>query len=156
MSTMPDQKPGRSIQSVETPDDFFGACVARFGEFTWDLAASPGNSKCEFFIDEETNSLTKPWHELADNLWLNPPFEKITPWAAKAATEHKKDANIFMLVPASVGSNWYREFVDPYAYVFALSPRLTFVGHKSAYPKDLILCSFNSWEMKGFEGWRWK
>jgi phage N-6-adenine-methyltransferase len=156
--SMPLQKPGKSEQVVGTPDDFFQAVVKRFGGFTWDLAADWSNTKCIFYLDEAQNSLTKDWHKLAPgcNLWLNPPYADIGRWAVKAACEREFGASIFMLVPASVGSSWYSNFVEPYAYVLALSPRLTFVGHKHPYPKDLLLCCYNSWGFSGFETWRWK
>jgi phage N-6-adenine-methyltransferase len=154
--TMPVQKPGRSEQSVQTPNDFMEAVVARFGPMAVDLAADASNRKCPVFLSEEDNSLNVDWHRLDGNLWLNPPFEKIDPWAQKAAFESQLGANVFMLVPASVGSNWYRDFVEPYAYVFAINPRLKFVGHKTCYPKCLVLAYYSSYRLKGFDTWRWK
>lgn len=154
--TMPIQKPGKSEQVVGTPDDFFQAAQERFGKFTWDLAADNSNAKCENFFTVEQNSLVQNWSKLDGNLFLNPPFERIAPWAEKCALESHLGANIFMLVPASVGSNWYLEFVEPYAYVFALSPRLTFIGHNTSYPKCLVLAYYSSYHLTGFKTWRWK
>jgi phage N-6-adenine-methyltransferase len=155
---MPLQKPGKSEQVVGTPDDFFQAVVKRFGGFTWDLAADWNNTKCINFIDEAQNSLVQDWHKLTPkgNLWLNPPFGKIAPWVDKAGDESREGCNVFVLVPASVGSDWFQNYVEYAAYVLALSPRLTFVGHNHPYPKDLLLCCFNAWGFAGFETWRWK
>jgi phage N-6-adenine-methyltransferase len=152
---MPEQKPGKSEQDVSTPDNFIEAFVKRFGIITWDLAADSSNSKGLSHFDKEHDSLSQNWSTLPGNLWLNPPYEKIGPWAAKCAMESREGAKIFMLVPASVGSNWYLDYVHRHAYVLALNPRLKFVGHKTAYPKDLILCCYQN-HLSGFNVWRWK
>jgi hypothetical protein len=45
--------------------------------------------------------------------------------------------------------------VHKHALVLGLSPRLTFVGCPTPYPKDLMLSVFcESWI--GFDVWRWK
>lgn len=154
--TMPVQKPGKSEQSVETPEEFFLAVVDRFGCFLWDLAADHLNTKCPQFYNEDMNSLNQDWSKLQGNLWLNPPYADIEPWVAKCHEESIRGANIFMLVPASVGSNWYKNYVHNRAYVLALSPRIKFVGHTHLYPKDLILVIYNAWGLVGFDTWRWK
>lgn len=153
--TMPKQKPGRSRQDYETPDDFFQAVQHRFGMMVFDLAASMDNSKCgSFFYNEQDDSLTHVWHGKGGNVWLNPPYGDIGPWAEKCAIESAAGAKIFMLVPASIGSNWYMDFVEPYAYVLAPSPRLSFDG-KHPYPKDVILACYLH-GLTGFKTWRWK
>lgn len=154
---MPPQKPGRSKQDYPTPDDFFGAVEGRFGPMEWDLAANEGNSKCgKCFLGEEQNSLLCRWSALAHgkNFWLNPPYGYIEPWARKCALESERGARIFMLVPASVGSGWYMDYVEPYAYVFGLNPRLCFDG-KASYPKDCVLCCYVN-GFTGFKTWKWK
>lgn len=153
--SMPEQKPGRSKQDYETPDDFMAAFCDRFNDPLWDLAASLDNSKASNFFTEEQNSLKQDWARLAGVLWLNPPFAKIGPWAEKCADESRKGANVFMLVPASVGTEWFQYYVHRHAYVLALNPRLTFMGCKDPYPKDCMLCCYGN-NFKGFDVWRWK
>lgn len=155
MKVMPEQKPGRSKQDYGTPDDLFQAITKRFGYFDWDLAATAENSKCVNFITPETNSLTQPWYKLMGNLWLNPPYGNIEPWARHCSLMSANGARVFMLVPASVGSDWYRDYVEPCAYVLALSPRITFVGCDDPYPKDCILACYLH-GLTGFKQWRWK
>lgn len=153
---MPEQKPGRSKQDYPTPDDFMEAFTRRFDAPDWDLAATEENAKAAFFFTPEQNSLVQKWEECAGSLFLNPPFGKIGPWAKKAAETSiiEPTSRIFMLVPASIGSDWYRIFVEPFAYVLALTPRLSFDG-KSPYPKDVILCAYIH-GLTGFRTWRWK
>lgn len=153
--SMPIQKPGRSKQDYQTPDKLIRAVEDRFGDLLWDLAATKENTKCPYFITPEMDSFKQPWHELAGNLFLNPPFEKIGPWAEKCRDESRLGASIFMLVPASVGSNWFRDYVHGWAYVLALNPRVTFVGCTTCYPKDLVICVYSN-GLTGFDVWRWK
>ncbi len=87
------------------------------------------------------------------NHWLNPEFNHVAPWAKKSS---ESQAKILFLVPASIGSRWFAEYVNRKAYVLGLDPRLTFKGSKDPYPKDLMLCCFNFYGFTGFDTWRWK
>ena len=144
---------GNSETVVGTPRSFVTACELRYGPIVFDLAASAHNHKRGRFFSKEDNSLIQGWSEaLAGHIgWLNPPYDKIAPWARKADFEARLGARVLMLVPASVGSNWYRDYIhDRYLVVF-INGRIRFVGHKSGYPKDLMLIGFG---MKpGFEIW---
>lgn len=154
--SMPEQKPGKSRQDYETPPDFMEAFVRRFGPVDVDLAASAANAKAGLFIPEEHDSLKCNWDGYVGNLWLNPPFKKIAPWAKKCCqTLISHDRAIYLLVPASVGADWFHYWVEPFAYTIPLSPRLTFVGCKDPYPKDVMLCVYSN-GLTGFKSWRWK
>lgn len=161
MTVMPVQKPGRSEQIVCTPPEFIEAVTKRFGGIGWDLAALAENSvmrntnRAAYFgpdhaNEENRDSLKVSWGSAALQ-WLNPPFGNIAPWAEKAAS---CGSRVAMLVPASVGSNWFRDHVHGKAFVLALSPRLKFVGHASSFPKDLMLCIYGL-GVHGFDVWRW-
>lgn len=155
----PVQKPGRSKQDYGTPWAFVRAVEARFGPIAVDLAASAGNAKAPIFFSEEQNSLSIPWavetHCKGANLWLNPPFADIAPWAAKCAHESvRRHGLIFLLTPASIGCNWFAEHVRGKAIVLGISPRLTFEGTNDPYPKDLMLSVFG-YGLYGFDTWRW-
>jgi phage N-6-adenine-methyltransferase len=166
--TMPLQQPGKSEQIVGTPRDLLDAIEKRFGKMTFDLAATskncvvkggkfhreffgPGSGMYEDALDERAH-----WTDLKGNLWLNPPYANIKLWAEKCrhTSLGKPRGRIFLLIPASVGSNWWTQYVDQRAAVFFLSPRVTFVGHTSAYPKDIALCVYGA--PQGYECWRWR
>jgi phage N-6-adenine-methyltransferase len=158
---MPKQKPGRSKQDYGTPKEFLQAVKTRLHihEFSGDLAASEDNKVAAYCITEEMDSLNPliTWNPKAGQwAWLNPPFSDITPWVRKASLEAMKGAHICMLVPASVGANWWREYVEPYAYQSYLNGRLTFVGCEDPYPKDLALLLYTPWGFTGHEIWNWK
>lgn len=145
---------GKSKQDYPTPPEFVRAVEARFGKLYWDLAATAENSKTGIrFLSPKDNSLSIKWHLYAGLLWLNPPFSNIAPWARKCRDEARMGAKILFLTPASIGSNWFRDFVHGEALVLALNGRITFVGHEQPYPKDCMLSGFGF--PPGFEVWNW-
>lgn len=159
---MPAQKPGKSEQAVCTPPEFLSAVVNMFGDLDFDLAALETNRVygLPYFgpdhpAEECRDGLaaTWPYQGLA---WCNPPFGNIQPWAETCARVSTLTAlHTLMLVPASVGANWYRDYVAPFADVYSIG-RLTFVGHSNPTPKDLILCHY--WRLGGqkFTHWAWR
>lgn len=149
----PAQKPHRSKQDYRTPTAFIRAVEARFGELAWDLACSRENRVAELHFAGD--ALQEDWGACSGNLWCNPPFGDITRWADKMADECRtRPYWAFLLVPASIGANWFAEHVRDQAMVLGLSPRLTFQGCSTPYIKDLMLCAFG-FRLRGFDTWRW-
>lgn len=106
------------------------------------------------WFTETSDALTMDW---ADGwTWCNPPFSHIAPWVKKAYEEAAKGAWIAMLLPAGVGSNWWRNWVDGNAHVLLLNGRLTFVGETTPYPKDCVLLLWTPFIHGGYEVWNWK
>ena len=157
----PRQKPGKSQQDYETPPELIEAVLRLLGveEFRMDLAADASNTKARNYIGVAGDSLSVEWGDLAEWeqpswnqwCWLNPPFAHILPWARKCAESGIKVA---FLVPASRGSIWYSEWVEPYCYVFDLKGRPSFDG-KGPYPKDLMLCLYGT-RFRGSSVWDWR
>lgn len=161
---MPRQKPNRSEQAVGTPREFLNAVEDRFGRICYDLAATEENRVTPGYIGPGSrhgdDSLAVDWATLPTPprpvFWLNPPFGKIAPFARKCAEQAPAiPGEIIMLVPASVSTEWFAEYVHRRALVLAIRPRLTFVGQEDPYPKDLMLAVFGRWIAPGFETWRW-
>jgi phage N-6-adenine-methyltransferase len=155
---------GKSEQDVGTPRIFLDAVTARFGTITFDLAATAGNAVTEapwyFGPDhpqaDHRDSLAANWGHRAGNLWLNPPFSSIAPWAEKCARESAaRHAWTFLLVPASVGANWFVDHVFGKSLVLFLNGRITFVGSTQPYPKDLMLACYGA-QATGCATWRWR
>ena len=164
---MPKQKPGKSKQDYQTPVALLDAVKRRLQivDFRCDLAADSKNHVCLPYITEEKASLVADWPETKGGwCWLNPPFGDIEPWVAKAANASQNGTQVVMLVPASVGANWWRTWVEHYAYVSFLNGRLCFIpdwkeqGFKSPplYPKDCAILLYSNWSFLGHEIWSWK
>lgn len=163
---MPAQRPHRSRQGYTTPESFLAAVRARLGitHFQHDFAATRLNSKGATYWGIAHNSLAQPpraWKEAVGRGWgwLNPPFTDIAPWAERCAQAAMLGTKIAFLTPASVGANWFRDYVDGHATVLLLNGRLAFTD--SPYPKDCILSLYGadlpipSQRPSQYEVWTW-
>ena len=159
--TMPAQKPGNSKQSYGTPADFLDAAKRRLGifQFGLDIAASPSNAVAARYFTKKQDCFAQPSWRAPNRQgwsWLNPEFDDIERYAKRCFFERQvNDAQIAFLTPASVGANWYRDFVHNRAFVLALNGRITFKGQKDPYPKDCILSLFSPFLAPGFDVWNW-
>lgn len=155
---VPAQKPGLSKQNYGTPKELINAVKSRLriDDFAIDLAADETNTVTSVYYGEKANSLLQDWSKIKGWAWLNPPFGKIAPWVEKAASESHFGAHICMLVPSSVGSNWWSNWVEPFAYVSHLNGRITFVGETLPYIKDCSILLYQPWGMTGHDIWTWK
>lgn len=153
---MPRQKPGRSVQDYQTPTAFLDAVKHKLGivEFSIDLAADEINTAADRWYDAELNALLQTWGGFGGWAWCNPPFATLDPWVQKAWTS-SRDAQVAMLVPAGVGSNWWARYVDQKARVLLLNGRITFVGQPTCYPKDCCLLLYGPTTLPGYEVWTW-
>lgn len=159
---------GNSKQDYRTPVDFLEAVRLNFGSIDFDLAAHHGNHITpKWFgpggIREDTLALDptkifadpslvfEAYHE---TFFLNPPYDDIRPWAewcSRAILRPRQ--RVLLLVPASVGSNWYADYVHNRSGVRLLRPRLSFDG-KNPFPKDCLLAAYG--EMPSVTCWKWK
>lgn len=140
-----------------TPGNFM-AVVRREFSISFDLAACADNAQALDFYTKEANSLTRSWKLDLGWLWLNPPYSNIEPWARRCWEESQDGARILFLAPASVGADWYADWVHEKAEVRYLRGRLAFEftypldykdpakagkPNKDPYPKDLMLVVYD-------------
>lgn len=160
--TMPRQDRNTSKQDYSTPPAFIAATLARLRNtrFMFDFAADASNHKAAKYWSEDDDALGQSPVEWASRVrggwgWLNSPFDKIAPWAARCADAEDAGAHIAFLVPASIGANWFADHIHQRALVLALNGRLDFIPGK-LYPKDCMLCLFGPTVSPGFDVWCWK
>lgn len=156
----------KTKQDYRTPPAFIEAVALRFGRPTFDLCATPGEQieGVEHYFSPEQDSLAQSWGYLQTPneddrtprvVWLNPPFANIEPWAKKLTSECCLLKRwTLMLVPASIGTEWFAKHVQGKALVLGLSPRITFQGCDAPYPKDLMLVCVG-FGVVGFDTWKW-
>lgn len=156
--TMPAQKPGRSKQDYGTPDAFLEAVLRLLGarSFHYDLACDATNKITQArrgLIYPTTDALSVPWGFAGWN-WLNPPFANIWPWAHKCLDEWiRHETHTALLIPASVGTEYWAAFIHDQAHVFFPRPRLSFKGTTDPYPKDLALVVYG--HEPAYDTWKW-
>lgn len=153
----PRQKPGRSKQDYETPQELIDAVEHRFGTIEHDLAASKRNSVADDYFDlssdalAETTSWELPGVKVA---WLNPPFGRIAPWARKCA--EYRDLQRWTLLLAPLGAqDWACQHVWGKAFVLKLRGRVKFVGESQGFIKDLVLACYG-FGLSGEAFWDWR
>lgn len=120
----------------ETPANIFNYFNSIY-HFSFGLAASEHNKKCNLYFDEEANSLIQDWHKIKGFLWLNPPYGKnLKFWIKKAYEEMQKGAKICMLIPASVGTiYWHDYIINKVPMIYFFRSRIQFLmenGEKRA------------------------
>jgi phage N-6-adenine-methyltransferase len=162
---------GNSTGKYGSPTDFLQATGKKFGPIVFDLAAEKSNAVVPNYFTVEDDAFKQDWAETSRKyakeeggarsglLWLNPPFSHIAPWVRKCLEEARKGAEIALLVPASVGAKWFRDYVFRKADVYYLYGRLIFKGETTPYPKDCMLVHFHpAWDGVVFKEdiWDWK
>jgi len=158
VSKPPTQKPSTSRQDYATPAEFINAVKGLLGitDFAIDLAADESNTVCEKYYTIEYDSLKRTGDWKADGwCWLNPPFGQCRTWVKKAYEESQDGAGIAVLAPASVGSNWWRDWVHGKCHVLFVNGRIVFVGHTSPYPKDCALLLYSRSMAPAYSIWTW-
>lgn len=154
---MPRQRRGQSRQDYGTPSAFIAA-VCHYLDidgFAFDLAASPSNAKAPRYYTAEDDALRQSW--VVDGwAWLNPPFAQILPWVYKARLTRDEGGHVAILVPASVGSQWWAKHVHNVAAVLFLNGRLTFEGESQPYPKDCALLLYAPRTLPAYSVWTWR
>lgn len=150
-------------QVYRTPRALLDAIEQRFGRIEFDAACRYDNAVAvRGYYYPEVDALERDWNDdLAGPrthpqrepplVYTNPPFALSGKFAAKHASYVGRS---LLLVPASVDSNWFAEYVWGRALVLPLSPRVTFVDQPTPINRALMLCAFNV-GMIGFEPWRW-
>lgn len=151
-------------QNYRTPTELLDAVQMRFGLIQFDLACGLDDAVAPMgYHYPQYNALERDWRDELAGLtcWCNPPFALAGEFARKAAESQyvQQDGvgppRILLLVQASVGSNWFAEHVHGKARVFALSPRVKFVGMAQGINRDLMLCCYGPWQ-PDFMPWRWR
>jgi len=165
VATGPTIRRGKSSGDIWTPWEFIRAVEKKFGPLTIDLAASgPQGAKASEFITPEQDSFSFKWHEFLGLSWLNCEYGNIAPWAHKCADESLAGWRGLLLVPGSIGANWYWDYAEPYSNVYSVG-RMVFDNCfgkdgnlvTTPYPKDLILCHYDwSQPRQKMQRWRWR
>lgn len=175
---MPAQQPATSKQNYRTPVEFLQAAAHKLGidAFSIDVAADDENAICDLYYTEQENGLVRYWNAqhpqwetpISGIAWCNPEFGQIMEWVRKAyhesqLTGDEAPATSAVLVPAGVGSNWWKQWVHGKARVLLLNGRLCFIHDwkaqgfqsKPLYPKDCCLLIYGPGIIPAYEVWSW-
>ena len=87
--------------------------------------------QAENFYTVETNGLAQEWN---GSVWLNPPYDHVTPWADKLSEEIEagRVTEACVLVNASTETKWFSKFAARASSVCFIAGRLSFWNPKKA------------------------
>lgn len=192
---MPAQQPATSKQDYRTEPAFLRAAEHKLGidKFSIDVAADHENAVTDLYYTIAEDGLLAPWNALDPQYeipiggwaWCNMEFGQIEAWVKKAwfeAREAVDPMNSALLVPAGVGSDWWRDWVHGKARVLLLNGRLCFIHDwehtidpatqkpdsagqpqvprwyrsKPLYPKDCCLLLYGPGIIGSYEVWSWR
>ncbi len=163
----------KGTQDYTTPPELVQYFARSNGvELILDLASSDENHRCPYYLTEAMDLGLAPsradWaRELLTNAaiinmpphlaaaWLNPPFKRCGAFMERAKLAADQGAKIITLTLASLGTDWYRKWVKPYALSLILEERVRFLGQPDDYPKELMV-SFYGFGRTGLGWTRWK
>ena len=123
-----------------TPPDFFAKLDSEF-HFTVDVAATSENAKCVNYFTREQDGLKQEWTGI---VWCNPPYDDIGKWLEKAHASAKDGVTVVCLIPARTCTNWWHNFIEPYAEVRFIRGRLKFGGMKTSAPFPSVIAIFRA------------
>jgi site-specific DNA-methyltransferase (adenine-specific) len=121
------EKVSKSLESTVwgTPPEIFNPLNKEFA-FTLDVCAILENAKADRFFPPEVDGLSQSWKN--NVCWCNPPYGKdIVKWCKKALKETEDGATTVMLIPCKTNTNWWHDFVIPFAEIRFLRGRVKFI-----------------------------
>jgi phage N-6-adenine-methyltransferase len=159
----PNSNPAVSAtQNYRTPRDLLFAVQRKFGvRLAFDIACDRENAVApQGFYYPEHDALASAWPTLGadEAAWCNPQFNRSSAFARVAS--ESPHCRTLMLVPASVGTNWWAEYVAPFALVAFLRPRIVFLNPdgsrcEAGINRDCALLAYG-WQpgVHVYEDWR--
>jgi phage N-6-adenine-methyltransferase len=106
-----ERHPHMTITTWATPQYFFDMLNEEFN-FTLDVCALPETAKCDRYYTPEIDALKQDW--TGETFFMNPPYgrgQDVYSWIKKAFESAKKGGTGVCLLPASVDTKWFHEFV---------------------------------------------
>lgn len=160
-----------SEQAYRSPPELLAAVERKFGKITFDLACTSEDCVAEagFCIDRGHDALVEPWGDVLDNDrlgWCNPRWADAGKYAKKAAACGYRILLNCQLAP---DTTWYRDYVHPYARVFALIPRVPYLkpdgtpawvdkltGRAVGVNRPVMIAAYGFGFEPGLTHWEWR
>lgn len=138
-------KPGAK-QDWETPKWLFDELNREYGPFDLDPCANEINHKCLRWFGESPagGGLNELW---LGRVYMNPPYGRgVSKWMRHAYECSRLGAKVCCLVPASVCTAWWHDWVEGKAKYKFWRGRIKFVGAKwtAMFPVAVVLYGYDS------------
>lgn len=82
------------------------------------------------------HGLERPW---GTSVFMNPPYSKPTPWVRKAYHESQQGKTIVGLLRGDTSTQWFHDWVLPYADLRFIRGRVRFNGKPAPFPSIIAI-----------------
>lgn len=106
---------GYTNDDYETPEEFMGRLVQRFGRFDLDVCATERSAKADAFYDLALDGLRQTWCEDGTRAFMNPPYSALGRWVSKAVSEAEKGLEVVALILSSTDTAYWHNLIMPKA-----------------------------------------
>lgn len=159
-----------SEQAYRSPPELLAAVERKFGKITFDLACTSEDCVVEegFCIDQGHDSLVESWNAIGEGIgWLNPMWKDAGKYARRARA-FMPSRRILLNCQLAPDTTWYRDYVHPYARVFALIPRVPYLkpdgapafvdkrGKPLGINRPVMVAAYGFGLEPGLEMWEWR
>lgn len=107
--------------NYKTPEEFYKVLD---NEFHFD------DDPCPLHGELKENGLTREW---GGSTFMNPPYSKPAPWCKKALEESMKGKTVVGLLRGDTSTNWFHEYVLPFAEIRFIKGRIKFNGSPAPF-----------------------
>lgn len=161
----------KAPQNYRSPPELLAAVERRFGRITFDLACTSEDCVAEagFCIDRGHDALVERWLDALDLDgvgWCNPMWKDAGKYAERASNCGFR--RILLNCQLAPDTTWYRDYVHPYARVFALIPRVPYLkpdgtpafvdkrGKPLGINRPAMVAAYGFGLEPGLEMWEWR
>ena len=95
-------------QTWNTPKDFYDLLNSVWG-FTLDVACLEDSALCTKYFTPDDDGLVQDWGK--EICWMNPPYNDIKSWCAKAQDAYLKGATVVGLIPARTDTKAFHDHI---------------------------------------------
>lgn len=116
----------------KTPSNFVKFINKNF-KIDIDPCCSVFNVRAKKHFTKEQNGLIQNWE---GNVYMNPPYSKISKWMQKAFNEYNGRCDLILcLVPSRTGANWFQHYGFKADYILFINKRLKYdIGKRKKTP----------------------
>ncbi len=130
-----------------TPDWIldYAKSAMRCSQFDYDPFTTPDNiTQATEFTALPSNGLLTDWSKY-DNIWINPPFSKMSHVVSKLE-EEPIDSKIILLTKAEFRTNWSKRLLRRCKYFVIVNDYVQFINTDNSAIYSVVLWTFNiSW-----------
>ena len=118
-------------QYAQTPDEVLAFVRQTIGPFYDPCPANPTE-----------NGLKVSWHRRKRAVYINPPYNNLSPWLAKAVEESRLGCTVMALLPARTSPFWFHKYCMKARLIYWACGGIIFKGYRRRSPFGCMFVVF--------------